>query len=206
MIEYGKNTTGEGLQVFEPVTLGFPSREKMGRTGFTGTIIGKDAVLRPGTILYCDVIIGDRFQSGHNVIVRERTRIGDRVSIGTATIVEGTTTIGSDVNLQSMVYIPRHTTIGDHVFIGPNAVLTNDRYPPSGIGGLKGPVIRDNAAVGAHATILPGVCIGEGALVAAGAIVTRDVPAEKLAIGAPARIRELPPIPADNSPKRRTGR
>jgi acetyltransferase-like isoleucine patch superfamily enzyme len=202
MIEYGKNKTGEGLQVFEPVTLGFPSRENIGRTGFTGTTIGKDALLRPGTILYCDVVIGDGFQAGHNILIREKTRIGDRVSIGTATIIEGHTTIGSDVNVQSMVFIPTHTIIGDHVFIGPNAVLTNDRYPPSGTGGLKGPVIRDNAAVGAHATILPGVCIGNGALVAAGAIVTRDVPAHMLAIGAPARIHELPAIPADHLSER----
>ena len=60
MIEYGINKTGEGLQVFEPVTLGFPSREYIGKTGFAGTTIGKDAVLRTGTIIYCDVIIGDQ--------------------------------------------------------------------------------------------------------------------------------------------------
>jgi acetyltransferase-like isoleucine patch superfamily enzyme len=71
-------------------------------------------------------------------------------------------------------------------------VLTNDRYPPTGIGGLNGPEIKNGAAIGANATILPGICIGEGALVAAGAIVTRDVPAYTLAIGAPATIQPLP--------------
>jgi acetyltransferase-like isoleucine patch superfamily enzyme len=71
-------------------------------------------------------------------------------------------------------------------------VLTNDRYPPTRIGGLQGPQIRDGAAIGANATLLPGVCIGEGALVAAGAIVTRDVPAHMLAIGVPAKITDLP--------------
>jgi len=192
MIEYGINTIGKGVQVFEPVTLGFPSRDRIGKTSFIGTIIGKNAVLRSGTIIYCDVTIGNQFQSGHNVLIREKTRIGNRVAIGTATVIEGTTTIGSDVNLQSMVYIPSNTRIGDHVFIGPNAVLTNDRYPPTGIGGLEGPVIKDGAAIGANTTILPGVCIGEGALIAAGAIVTKDVPAHMLAIGAPAMIRELP--------------
>jgi acetyltransferase-like isoleucine patch superfamily enzyme len=192
MIEYGINQTGEGLQVFEPVTLGFPSRNNIGKTGFAGTTIGKDAVLRSGTIIYCDVIIGDRFQSGHNVMIREKTRIGDRVSIGTSVVIDGNTNIGSDVSLQSMVYIPTNTTIGDHVFIGPNAVLTNDRYPPSGIGGLVGPVIGNHVAIGANATILPGIHVGEGALVAAGAIVTRDVPAYKLAVGTPAKIQDLP--------------
>ena len=201
MIEYGINKTGDGLQVFEPVTLGFPSREHIGKTGFAGTTIGKDAVLRSGTIIYCDVIIGDRFQSGHNVMIREKTRIGDRVSIGTSVVIDGNTRIGSDVSLQSMVYIPTNTTIGDHVFIGPNAVLTNDRYPPSGIDGLVGPVIERHAAIGANATILPGIHIGEGALVAAGAIVTRDVPAHTLAVGAPAKIQDLPSALATRKPR-----
>jgi acetyltransferase-like isoleucine patch superfamily enzyme len=201
MIEYGINKMGEGLQVFEPVTMGFPSRENIGKTGFVGTTIGKDAVLRSGTIIYCDVIIGDRFQSGHNVMIREKTRIGDHVSVGTSVVIEGNTRLGSDVSLQSMVYIPTNTTIGDHVFIGPNAVLTNDRYPPSGLGGLVGPVIEHYAAIGANATILPGIHIGEGALVAAGAIVTRDVPAHKLAVGAPARIQDLPSALATLKPR-----
>jgi acetyltransferase-like isoleucine patch superfamily enzyme len=194
MIEYGINFLGPDAQVFEPVTLGFPSRDNMQKTGFTGTTIGKNSVIRSGTILYCDVIIGDFFQTGHNVVIREATRIGDRVSIGTATVIDGHTAIGDYVNLQSRVYIPTNTRIGSHVFIGPNAVLTNDRYPPTRIGGLDGPIIKDCAAIGANATLLPGVCIGEGALVAAGAIVTRDVPDHMMAIGAPAKIRELPKV------------
>ncbi len=192
MTEYGKNTIGPNAQIFEPVTLGFPSRERFGSTGFTGTVIGKNAVLRSGTIIYCDVVIGDDFQTGHNVMIREQTRIGDRTAIGTSTVIDGSTTIGSDARIQSMVYIPTNTTIGDRVFIGPNAVLTNDRYPPHGAGSLAGPVIRDGAAIGANTTILPGVTIGKGSLVAAGSIVTRDVPDYMLAIGSPARLRELP--------------
>jgi acetyltransferase-like isoleucine patch superfamily enzyme len=192
MIQYGINTLGDGAQIFEPVTLGFPSRDKINESGFTGSTIGDRAILRSGTIIYCDVSIGDDFSSGHNVLIRERTRIGDRVSIGTASIIEGRTTIGNDVNIQSLVYIPTNTMIGNHVFIGPNAVLTNDRYPPSRTGGLEGPRLSDGAAIGANVTILPGVCIGKGALIAAGAIVTKDIPPHKLAIGAPAKIRELP--------------
>lgn len=190
MREFGINIIGEGTQVFEPVTIGFPSRENMGKTVYRGSTIGHHAILRSGTIIYCDVIIGDNFQSGHNILVRENTRIGDRTSIGTATVIDGNTRIGDDVSLQSMVYIPLNTTIGDRVFIGPNAVLTNDRYPPSGI--LRGPLVKDGAAIGANATILPGVCIGEGSFVAAGSIVTRDVPDYMMAVGAPARMKELP--------------
>jgi acetyltransferase-like isoleucine patch superfamily enzyme len=194
MIEYGLNSIGPDARIFEPVTVGFPSRENLSRKGFRGTTIGKNAIIRSGTIIYCDVCIGDDFQTGHNVMIRESTRIGDRVAIGTATVIEGNTVIGDDVKLQSMVYIPTETCIGNRVFIGPNTVLTNDRYPPRNIGGLKGPTLMDGAAIGANVTILPGICIGEGALVAAGAVVTRNVPDRMLAIGSPARIKDLPSI------------
>ena len=192
MIEYGINTIGANPRIFEPVTLGFPTRDNFERKEFPGTILGRNVILRSGTIIYCDVTIGDDFQTGHNVMIREKTQIGDRVRIGTATVIEGRTIIGNDVNLQSMVYIPTDTHIGDHVFIGPNTVLTNDRYPPTGIGGLQGPEIRNGAAIGANVTILPGVRIGEGALVAAGSVVTRDVPDYTLAIGSPSKIKDLP--------------
>jgi acetyltransferase-like isoleucine patch superfamily enzyme len=191
MIEYGRNEIGENARIFEPVTIGFPSRENLDKTGFTGTKIGKNTILRSGTIIYCDVIIGDDFQTGHNVLIREKTRIGNLVAIGTSTVIDGKVTIGNNASIQSMVYIPTDTLIGNHVFIGPNAVLTNDRYPPS-YGQLDGPVIKNRAAIGANATILPGVCIGEGALVAAGSVVTRDVPDRMLAIGSPAKLRDLP--------------
>jgi acetyltransferase-like isoleucine patch superfamily enzyme len=192
MIEYGTNTLGADAQIFEPVTLGFPSLENLKKTGFKGTTIGNHAIIRSGTILYCDVVIGDNFSCGHHVLIRENTKIGNQVAVGTASIIEGRVTIGNDVNLQSLVYIPTDTTIGDHVFIGPGTVLTNDRYPPSRTGRLQGPTIKKGAAIGANVTILPGVCIGEGSLIAAGAVVTRDVPPRKLAIGSPAKIRDLP--------------
>ncbi|MBP1928360.1 acetyltransferase-like isoleucine patch superfamily enzyme [Methanolinea mesophila] len=172
--------------------LGFPSRERLGQTDFPGTVIGNHAILRTGTIIYCDVEIGDNFQTGHNVMIREKTRIGSDVAIGTATVIEGFCTIGNGVRIQSMVFIPTLTEIGNNVFIGPNAVLTNDRYPPTGKPELKGPVVGDSAVIGANCTILPGIRIGKKAAVAAGSVVTRDVPEGKMAIGSPARIRDLP--------------
>ncbi|KAF5063354.1 2,3,4,5-tetrahydropyridine-2,6-dicarboxylate N-acetyltransferase [anaerobic digester metagenome] len=192
MTGFGRNTIGEGARLFEPVTLGFPSREFLGATDFPGVTLGRNATIRSGTILYCEVVAGDDFQTGHNVMIREKTRIGDRVAIGTNTICEGNCRFGSDVSVQSMAFIPTNTWIGDRVFIGPHVVLTNDRYPPTGIGGLAGPVIEDGAAIGANTTVLPGVRIGAGALVAAGSVVTRDVPPGMLAVGNPARFRPKP--------------
>jgi len=191
-VRYGVNRLGEGARVFEPVTLGFPSRERIDQTDYPGTVIGRNAVLRSGSIIYCDVTIGDDFSTGHNVLIREHTDIGDNVAIGSFSIIEGTCTLGSNIRIQSMVFIPTHTMIGAGVFIGPNAVLTNDRYPPTGKPELKGPVIGDNVTIGANATILPGVRLGNGCAVAAGAIVTKNIPDGVLAVGAPARFRSMP--------------
>jgi len=191
-MRFGTNSLGEGTRIFEPVTLGFPSRNQMDQIEFKGTTIGKNAIIRSGTIIYCDVTIGDNFSTGHNVMIREHTTIGNNVAIGTSSIIEGTCELGSNISIQSMVFIPTKTFIGNGVFIGPNAILTNDRYPPTGKPELKGPVIEDKVAIGANVTILPGVRLGCGSAVAAGSIVTKDVPCGVLAIGAPARFRPLP--------------
>ncbi len=191
MIEYGINVIGKNSIIFEPVTIGFPSLSLFGKEGFIGVTIGDDAILRCGTILYADVTAGDHLTTGHQVLVREHTTMGDHVSLGTGVIIEGCCTIGSNVSLQSLVYLPTNTTIHDDVFIGPHAVLTNDKYPPSHAT-LQGPEVMAGASVGAQVTILPGVRIGKGALVAAGSVVTKDVPDYTMAIGSPARITDLP--------------
>ncbi|WP_160132750.1 acyltransferase [Halococcus salsus] len=154
--------------------------------------LGDDATVRAGTIVYADVEVGDGFSTGHNALVREATRIGDDVLVGTDAVVDGTTTIGSHVSLQTGVYLPTNTTIGSQVFVGPRAVLTNDPHPVRREADLAGPTLEDGVSVGANATILPGVSIGEGSFVAAGAVVTRDVPPETLALGVPARHEPLP--------------
>jgi len=156
------------------------------------TRIGDGATIRSGSIIYGDVTAGDEFTTGHNVLVREETTAGDRVLVGTDTVIDGATTIGSDVSLQTGVYVPRQTDIGDGVFVGPRAVLTNDPYPLRTDSRLAGPTLAADVSIGANATLLPDVTIGRGAFVAAGAVVTADVPAKTLAVGAPASHRPLP--------------
>lgn len=155
-------------------------------------VLGDNTTIRSGTIIYNDVVGGDNLKTGHNAVVREFTTLGDNALIGTNTVIDGNTDIGSNVRLQTGVYIPTNTTIGDNVFMGPNAVLTNDPAPTRTEGDLDGPTLEDHVSVGANATILPGVTVGRGSFVAAGAIVTRNVPEECLAIGAPATHEPLP--------------
>ncbi len=155
-------------------------------------LIGKNSIIRSNSIIYNDVEIGDNFRTGHGVTIREKTKIGDNVLIGTNSIIEGHCSIGDNVSIQSNVYIPTNTIIDDYVFIGPCACFTNDKYPIRVDFDLKGPVIKKGASIGANSTFLSNVEIGEGAMVAAGAIVTQDIPSFFLAIGAPARIKPLP--------------
>jgi acetyltransferase-like isoleucine patch superfamily enzyme len=186
---------GEGSEVSEHATLGYKYSENAG-----ATVLGADATVRSGSIIYGDVRAGDGFMTGHNVLVREHTTLGDDVLVGTNTVVDGETTVGSNVSLQSNVYVPQETAIGDDVFVGPGVVLTNDPYPIRQEVDLEGPTLADSVSVGANATVLPGVSIGERAFVAAGAVVCEDVPPGTLAAGVPATHHELPkPLDGPNS-------
>ena len=182
------DATDGNVEVAETAILGVEYTE-----GSTPPIVGEGSVIRAGTIVYDDVETGSGLQTGHHALVRERTVLGDDVLVGTQVVIDGTTTVGDDVSMQTGVYVPRETTIGDGVFLGPNATLLNDMYPSVGReGDLVGPSIEDGASVGANATLLPGVTIGRNAFVAAGAVVTEDVPPERMAAGVPARVRSLP--------------
>jgi len=181
---------GEGCLIDPQALVGVAYRADAGPAR-----IGADAVVRAFAVIYGDVTIGAHLRCGHHVLIRERTTIGDHVTVGTGTTIDGQTEIGSYVKLESHVYIPTHARLGNYVFLGPGAVLTNDRYPlrqraryaPSG------PVVDDNVTIGAGAILLPGVHVGEGSFVAAGAVVTRDVPPWSLVVGQPGRVRPLPP-------------
>ena len=177
----------EGSSNTENVTIGLKYKMRS-----KPPIIGKNALIRSNSIIYNDVEIGKNFKTGHGITIREKTTIGDNVLIGTNTVIEGHSSIGNDVSIQSNVYIPTNTTIEDYVFIGPCACFTNDKYPIRVDFDLKGPIIKRGASIGANSTFLSNIEIGEGAMVAAGAIVTMDVPEYFLAIGAPARIKPLP--------------
>ena len=180
---------GTGGRIDDHTTLGLEYRKGCGKTS-----IGNNAVVRLGTVIYGDVVIGDDFKTGHNVVIREHTKIGDQVVVGTNSVIDGHVSVGSFVKIESNVYIPTHTSIGDSVFIGPGAVLTNDKYPQRIREEYEplGPVLEDSVTIGANSTLLPGVTIGEGSMVAAGSVVTKDVPSWSLAIGVPARVEVLP--------------
>ncbi len=196
----GESYIGEDTLIMNNVIIGMPKRSKIidiVSTDYSGLLeeildnvssgsrIGSKVIIRPGCVIYEESIIEDQVELGHNVIVRENVKIGRESRIGSGTILDADVIIGSQVSIQSNVYIPKGTIIEDNVFIGPCAVFTNDKYPPSRR--ITGPHIRRGAVIGAGAIILPGVEIGESSIVAAGAVVTRDVPPRTVVAGVPAR-------------------
>ena len=179
---------GKNINIGDYVIIGVPPRGK--KDGELETIIGDNAVIRTHTVIYAGNVIGDDFQTGHAVMIRELNQIGNNVSIGTHSVVEHHVKMGNGVRIHSQAFIPEYCVLEDGVWIGPNVVLTNVYHPlcPKAKECLKGPVLRKNAKIGANATILPDTTVGRNALVGAGSIVVDDVPDDKVVAGVPARI------------------
>uniref|UniRef100_UPI0040488F43 acyltransferase n=1 Tax=Rheinheimera sp. TaxID=1869214 RepID=UPI0040488F43 len=124
------------------------------------------------------------------VVVLKGAKIGVDCNICAQTLIEGAVVMGDRVTVKSGVKIWDGSIIGDDVFIGPNATFSNDPYPRS----KQSPTrfscvtIHNGASIGANSTLLPGITIGEKAMVGAGAVVTKDVPPRAVVVGNPAKI------------------
>ncbi|WP_375270844.1 WxcM-like domain-containing protein [Sphingomonas sp.] len=119
-----------------------------------------------------------------------RARIGRNCNICDHVFVENDVTVGDDVTIKCGVQLWDGTRVGNGVFIGPNATFTNDRFPRSKQypDDFLPTTLEDGVSIGANATILPGLHIGTGAMVGAGAVVTRNVPPHAIVVGNPAVI------------------
>jgi acetyltransferase-like isoleucine patch superfamily enzyme len=154
---------------------------------FKKTVIGPNSVIRSHSIIYEDVKIGEKFQSGHRITIREKTSIGINCSIGTLSDIQDHVLIGDYVRVHSNVFMGQLSKIEDFVWIYPSVVLTNDPRPP--LGKLQGVLLKKYAQVFASSTILPGIIIGENALVGAHSVVTKNVDDEMLVVGNPAKVQ-----------------
>ncbi|MQX54359.1 acyltransferase [Alcanivorax sediminis] len=132
--------------------------------------------------------IGDGTRVWQFSVIFEGAMIGKNCNICAHTLIESNVVVGDNVTVKSGVYLWDGVRIEDDVFIGPNATFTNDLYPRSKVYPEKfiGCLIKKGASVGANATILPGIVIGERAVIGAGAVVTKDVPADVIVTGNPA--------------------
>jgi acetyltransferase-like isoleucine patch superfamily enzyme len=179
---------GQGADLQPPCIIG-----KAPRGAAEGELplrIGSQATVRPFTTIYAGSVIGDRLQTGQGASIREDNVLGDDVSVGTNAVLEFGNRIGNRVRIHSGCFLEM-TTVEDDVFIGPNVVFTDDPHPmncPSYKECRGGPIVRRLARIGANSTILPGVEIGENALVGAGSVVVHDVPADTVVAGCPAKV------------------
>jgi len=149
--------------------------------------IGPHAIIRSFSVIYAGSRIGAHLETGHGAVIREENRIGDDFSIWNNSTVDYGCVIGSRVRVHTGVYIAQFTVIEDDVFLAPGVMIANDRHPICR-DCMRGPTIKRAARVGINATLLPEIVVGEAALVGAGAVVTRDVPARAVVVGNPARV------------------
>lgn len=138
-----------------------------------------------------DVKIGSGTKIWHFSHIQSGAQIGENCSFGQNVNVSNNVKIGNGVKVQNNVSIYEGVELGDYVFCGPSMVFTNDLTPrakyPKGRSGYKKTVLKEGATVGANATIVCGHTIGKWAMIAAGAVVTKDVPDYALMAGVPAR-------------------
>ena len=151
--------------------------------------IGDNAYIRSNTVIYTNTIIGDHLETGHNVVIREENAIGDHFSIWNNSCVDYGCQIGNGVRIHNSVYIAQFTTIEDDVFLAPGVMTANDPHPIC-TKCMKGPTLKKGCRIGVNVTILSHVTIGEGALIGAGSVVTRDIPPYTLAYGNPTKPRK----------------
>ena len=121
--------------------------------------------------------IGENTNIWQFCVILKNAQIGANCNICSHVIIENDVKIGNNVTIKNGVQIWDGIEIEDNVFIGPNVTFCNDRYPKSGNKNFKLEkiIIKKGASIGANSTILPGVTIGENAMIAAGSIVTKNV-------------------------------
>src|SRR4029077_5987069 len=153
-------------------------------------VLGERVTVCAGAIVLAGASIGAGGFLGDQSFVRERSVVGPDSVVGRGSVIDNDVSIGARVRSQTNAYLTAFSAIEDAVFVGPCAMTTNDDTMPRHDSGhaLRGATLRRACRVGGAAVLTPGVEIGEEAFVAAGALVTRDVPPRAVVMGVPARV------------------
>lgn len=151
--------------------------------------LGREATVRAGSTIYIGTRIGSGLETGHGVVIREQNVIGDHFNVWNNTTIDYGCTIGNNVKIHANGYVAQFTTLEDDVFMAPGVTIANDPHPGCAMSKMcmRGPTIKRGAQIGVNVTILPHVTIGEGAIVGSGSVVSKDVPANTVVYGNPAK-------------------
>ncbi|MDD4308772.1 MAG: DapH/DapD/GlmU-related protein [Candidatus Cloacimonetes bacterium] len=159
-------------------------------------IIGDFCQIGANVVIYCQCTIGQRNLIADMATIRENVLIGDLNIVGRNVAIENFVTIGSRNKFETNSYITAYSSVGDYCFVAPCTATSNDNYmarDKERFNHFKGITMEDGSRIGVAATILPGKTIHSDGVVAAGAVVTRDVPAKTIVAGNPAKpFREVP--------------
>jgi acetyltransferase-like isoleucine patch superfamily enzyme len=198
VVVHSRTVIGALCAIEDHVVLGKPPRlaRASGAHGEVGSLeIGDGVSVCASAVVFAGARLGEGVILGDQSYVRERSTVGSGSIIGRGSVVDNDVMIGERVRIQTNVYVTAHSVIEDDVFIGPGTTTTNDdtiaRHAPTEA--LRGVVLRRACRVGGGVVLTPGVEVGEEAFVAAGAVVTHDVPARAVVMGVPARVvRKVP--------------
>jgi acetyltransferase-like isoleucine patch superfamily enzyme len=216
----GNCTIGGGTLIDESAIIGHPCKAAQlgGRSlsDSAGATIGANCIIRSNSVIYENTVLGDNVQTANNVIIREDVKTGDGCVFGGGAIVLAGAKLGRNVRLMEQSLICEGAVVGNDVFIAPHVSFTRGRHMLGAFihaGRMSeaeadamekryadpaGPsvIIEDDVRIGANSVLLAGVRIGKGAVIAAGSVVSLDVPENHLVVGNPARIIPTEPPPA----------
>lgn len=175
---------GKNCQIEDFCVIG-QQKNKKGKT-----IIGNNSTIRSHTVIYADNIIGNNFATGSGVLIREGNKIGNQTVVGSHSIIEGYCKIEDKAVIHSNCYLGEETIVKKGAWVGPGVITLCTLHPRCQYQDKcnQGPIIGQEAIIGAGSILMPRIKIGKGAMIGAGSVVTKDVPAGMIAVGSPAKI------------------